>query len=324
VEFWVDNDDDGEMVWDMPLLRRRKGGVPRGIGQAAQERDHRQTTNMVAPAGIFSTIVLTIIIVISLRTSLAFSVGPPSRPTHPRVKDTKVTVAGKATVAIAPPPIQHALSHNVTLTHYMRLPVDQYVLIPMPLGSSLNRMDNIDGDVSPSSIDYPSECSEFELVVPTISFFKLSLQPVVYATVQPHLNRVVISSTKCVLCGSPFIEKVKLNDRFDFSVNCTLTWEDPLSNSSMSQLGEIECSITSETCIKVDVDVPKPFRSIPKRLIERAGNAAMKVSLNYIQANFVDNLATDYENWATNSEYRIYRASLSAKEVRVVRDAPTR
>ena len=308
----------------MPLLRRRKGGVPRGIGQAAQERDHRQTTNMVAPAGIFSTIVLTIIIVISLRTSLAFSVGPPSTPTHPRVKDTKVTVAGKATVAIAPPPIQHALSHNVTLTHYMRLPVDQYVLIPMPLGSSLNRMDNIDGDVSPSSIDYPSECSEFELVVPTISFFKLSLQPVVYATVQPHLNRVVISSTKCVLCGSPFIEKVKLNDRFDFSVNCTLTWEDPLSNSSMSQLGEIECSITSKTCIKVDVDVPKPFRSIPKRLIERAGNAAMKVSLNYIQANFVDNLATDYENWATNSEYRIYRASLSAKEVRVVRDAPTR
>ena len=299
--------------------------MPRGIGQAAQERDHRQATNMVAPAGIFSTIVLTIIIVISLRTSLAFSVGPPSTPTHPHVKDTKVTVAGKATVAITPPPPQHALSQNVTLTHYMRLPVDQYVLIPMPLGSSLNRMDNIDGDVSPSSIDYPSECTEFELVVPTISFFKLSLQPVVYATVQPHHNRVVISSTKCVLCGSPFIDKVKLNDRFDFSVNCTLTWEDSLSNSSMSQLGEkIECSITSETCIKVDVDVPKPFRSIPKRLVERAGNAAMKISLNYIQANFVDNLATDYENWATNSEYRNYRASLSAKEVRVVCDALTR
>jgi hypothetical protein len=39
-------------------------------------------------------------------------------------------------------------------------------------------------------------------------------------------------------------------------------------------------------------------------------------------ANFVDNLAADYK-MATNSEYKSFRASLSAKEVRVVCDAPT-
>lgn len=270
---------------------------------------------MEGPAGTFSSIiVLTIIIVINLRKSLAFSVGS-SPPTPSRVKDTNVAVAGKATVAIAPPPRQHALSHNVTLTHYMRLPVEQYVLIPMPLGSSLSRIETYDGDSSPSSIDYPSDCTEFELVVPNITFFKLSLQPVVYAIVQPHHDRVVISSTKCLLRGSPFIEKVKLNDRFDFSVNTTITWEDSFSKSTISQLGEIDCTITSETCINVDVDVPRPFTSIPKRLLERAGNAAMKVSLNYIQANFVHNLAADYKTWATKLEYRNYRASLSVKEV---------
>ena len=33
----------------------------------------------------------------------------------------------------------------------------------------------------------------------------------------------------------------------------------------------------------------------------------------YIQANFVDNLAVDYNKWSTNEEYRNYRASLSEK-----------
>jgi len=31
------------------------------------------------------------------------------------------------------------------------------------------------------------------------------------------------------------------------------------------------------------------------------------------QANFVDNLAVDYNKWSTNEEYRKYRASLSEK-----------
>jgi len=33
------------------------------------------------------------------------------------------------------------------------------------------------------------------------------------------------------------------------------------------------------------------------------------------QANFVDNLAVDYNKWSTNEEYRKYRASLSEKVV---------
>lgn len=266
-----------------------------------------------APSRISSSLVrLTIIIFINLWTSLAFSAGPSTT----LVKDTKVAVAGIATVAITPPPIHHGLTRNLTLTHYMQLPVEQYVVVPMPLGSSLNRIEK--------STDHPSDCTEFELVVPTISFFQLSLQPVVYAKVQPHHDRVVISSTKCLLGGSTFIEKVKLNDRFDFSVNTTLTWEDSFYKSSIDKHGGVECSITSETCIKVDVDVPRPFRSIPKRLLERAGNAAMRVSLNYIQANFVNNLAEDFKTWATNHDYRNYRASLSApKDLKVVCDTPT-
>ncbi|KAL7553710.1 hypothetical protein ACHAWF_017031 [Thalassiosira exigua] len=264
---------------------------------------------------------------ISLPKSLGFSAVSPPPTVIERVKDTKVAVDGRATASVVPPP--HVLSHNVTLSNYMRLPVEQYVLIPMPLGSSLTRIAN--GRID----DTPPEHTEFELVVPTIKFFWLTLQPVVYATVQPQENRVVIRSESCVLRGSPFIEKVQLNDRFDFCVNTTLTWEDASQSSACVNndpgvetgvLGEayvvdpVSCSITAETQIDVNVDVPRPFSSLPKAALERTGNAAMRLSLRCIQRNFVDNLARDYHKWASDAEYRSYRASLSETGVGVVEE----
>lgn len=264
------------------------------------------------------SIISLIVFAFSLQSSVGFSVGPsPPQPppTQPvaRIKDTKVAVGGKATSSIVPPP--HALSQNVTLTNYMRLPVQQYTLIPMPLGSSLK----INGGKDDILL---SDETEFELVVPTIHFFKLSLQPVVYASVQPQENRVVISSNNCILRGSDFIERVQLNERFDFSVTTTLTWEDALHSeqpdlSQDSNNGDTSimdcCSITAETSIDVNVDVPRPFNTIPKMILQRTGNAAVKLSLKYIAGNFVNNLANDYNKWATELEYRNYRASLSEK-----------
>mmetsp|Transcript_19062 Transcript_19062/g.35108 ORF Transcript_19062/g.35108 Transcript_19062/m.35108 type:complete len:262 (+) Transcript_19062:173-958(+) len=247
---------------------------------------------------------MVVIIAITPPGSLGFSVGPsPSG-----IKDTKVAVDGKATAAIIPPPRHHALSNNITLTNYMQLPVEQYVLIPMPLGSSLTRVDNND-------VNFPSDSDDtkFELVVPTITFFKLSLTPVVYASVQPHENRVVISSTKCILRGSPFIEKVQLNKRFEFSITTTLTWEDALQ-LNLKDDKSMDCSIRAESYIDVDVDVPFPFTTIPKKVLVLTANAAMKLSLKIIQATFVDNLARDYNKWANDVEYRNYRASLSEVE----------
>eukprot|EP00577_Skeletonema_sp_RCC1716_P020492 CAMPEP_0113422326 /NCGR_PEP_ID=MMETSP0013_2-20120614/28400_1 /TAXON_ID=2843 ORGANISM="Skeletonema costatum, Strain 1716" /NCGR_SAMPLE_ID=MMETSP0013_2 /ASSEMBLY_ACC=CAM_ASM_000158 /LENGTH=299 /DNA_ID=CAMNT_0000310061 /DNA_START=134 /DNA_END=1033 /DNA_ORIENTATION=+ /assembly_acc=CAM_ASM_000158 len=267
--------------------------------------------------------------------------------TPPRIKDTKVAVEGKSTAPVIPPPLQSSSecdgSSNdvVTLSNYMRLPVEQYVLIEMPLGSSLTKIDN--NEV------YKGE--EFELVVPEITFFNLTLQPVVLCTVQPMEDRVVIFSDNCYLRGSSFIEKTRLNERFDFRVRCTLTWYDEqnlvaadvLSEEDESDTedtgrknkfrfgnkeiiesdDETDCSssssstITATTSIDVAVDVPRPFSSIPKFIVERTGNAAMKLSLKYIQANFVRNLANDYEKWSTDEEYRSYRASLLSKEEEV-------
>lgn len=257
-----------------------------------------------------------------LLLSLALAAVTGFSITNPRLNkfDTKVSVDGKSSVYVHP--TSNAVTNNVTLTNYMRLPVEQYVLIPMPLGSSLTRVDEIETYNQQSAFgDINSDETLFELVVPTIKFFNLSLQPVVYATVQPQLNQVVISSNKCILHGSPFIEKVKLNDRFVFNVQCTLTWEDSASelNTQQMQTTTISdtCSISAETIIDVDVNVPRPFNSIPKPILQRTGNAAMKLSMKYIQGSFLQNLARDYEKWSNDEEYRMFRASLSRKEERV-------
>ncbi|KAK1742337.1 DUF1997 domain-containing protein [Skeletonema marinoi] len=288
----------------------------------------------------FTTLSLTTILLLPSST-LGFSAVTP-----PRIKDTKVSVEGMSTAPVIPPPLQSSSDCDgsnvdvVSLSNYMRLPVEQYVLIEMPLGSSLTKIDN--NEV------YKGE--EFELVVPEITFFNLTLQPVVLCTVQPMEDRVVIFSDNCYLRGSSFIEKTRLNERFDFRVSCTLTWNDEQNlvaadvqsgedesdtedtgrknkfrfrNKENSELDdETDCSITSSTItaitsIDVAVDVPRPFSSIPKFIVERTGNAAMKLSLKYIQANFVRNLANDYEKWSTDEEYRSYRASLLSKEEEV-------
>mmetsp|Transcript_2853 Transcript_2853/g.5732 ORF Transcript_2853/g.5732 Transcript_2853/m.5732 type:complete len:291 (+) Transcript_2853:2-874(+) len=242
-------------------------------------------------------------------------------------KDTCVNAAGRTTSTVAPPP--SAILENVTLSNYMRLPVDQYVLIPMPLGSSLTRVKKEAAkQLNENRLDeYCREGNsieeEFELVVPTIKFFNLSVQPVVYASVSPQHDKVIISSDKCLLRGSPFIEKVKLNERFDFKVRTTLTWDDPLSDESCNKnirsrrernkMNGGKGSITAETKIDVKVDVPRPFSSIPRVVLEKTGNAAMNMSMKLIQGNFVNNLAKDYEKWANDFEYRSFRASLSEK-----------
>lgn len=286
---------------------------------------------MASLSGSFSRI-FAVVVALNLGISFAFSVvatlSPTPTPTSSRMKDTQVAVDGKSTVAVPSLPCTSTrLPQNISLTSYMRLPVEQYVLIPMPLDSSLTRIysDNANinsederaGNATTAETPFNSTSSSaelFELVVPNITFFQLKLQPVVYATVIPEPNQVTITSEKCVLRGSPFIEKVKLNDRFDFSVTTTLTWHD-VNNSSHSHSQPnvtTECStITAETCIIINVDVPRPFNAIPKRVLEATGSTAVKLTLLYIQANFVGNLVTDYVKWATVAEYRKYRASLS-------------
>ena len=175
----------------------------------------------------------------------------------------------------------------------------------MPLNSTLSRLPG--GSVS-----------DFELVVPPVKFLWLTVQPVVHAFVVLEEDRVVITGDRCTLKGSPFIAKVKLNERFLFNVWSELTWDDTLEegiskqgcDSDGNDGGNGEGTIYARSRIKVDVDVPRPFSAIPKRVIEATGDKAMQLSLKILLRSFVKGLASDYSRWASDPDYRRRRAEM--------------
>ena len=126
---------------------------------------------------------------------------------HARLKmagfDTVVAVSSK----FEQPCIQQS-DPGITLTDYMKLPVDQYVCIKMPLDATLERMAG----------------TRFNMTVPPVSFFNLELSPTILCDVTQCDDSIKIVSNECVLRGSPYV--VGLNGCFKMKINSEFRWTD--------------------------------------------------------------------------------------------------
>jgi hypothetical protein len=101
------------------------------------------------------------------------------------------TFVGASSSFVAPCSLEVDTS-AMSLTDYMRLPVDQYVCIQMPLDAALQRVAGED----------------FTLTIPPVTFFNLALSPTMYCHVTQTDNSVRITSQQIVLGGSPYIESL--------------------------------------------------------------------------------------------------------------------
>eukprot|EP00873_Tetraselmis_striata_P026357 jgi/Tetstr1/446621/TSEL_034145.t1 len=196
-----------------------------------------------------------------------------------------VTAADKLTV-----PTSRRHDEGASLDSYMRLPVSNYVNIPLPLDAKLER---IDDDV-------------FSLSAPKLQFFNLWVQPVVKTRVVSCEDMVQISAMECVLSGSQMVTDLRLTEAIQFSVETQFTWE---TNPP---------SITSNSEIKVLVDPPGPFALLPTSQLESSGNSVMRMMLGVLQKTFISELAKDYDRWAVDGEYRDTRAGRPAGAVQNV------
>lgn len=194
-----------------------------------------------------------------------------------RAFDTRVRVATTLSQPLPPnAPV------DPSLTAYMRLPSAQYALLDLPYGASLERL----------------EGENFLLKVPTVKFFFLSVEPNVFATVESREDSVVVKSDRCTLLGSDaLIERIGLNDAFEFSVTATMTWTDGDARS-------IDCDCT----LAVDVAPPGPFRAMPRGLLQTTGNAVMRVATDQVLRGFLRTLIRDYDAWGSDAAYRDRRA----------------
>ena len=170
---------------------------------------------------------------------------------------------------------------GVSLSDYMRLPVEQYVCIEMPLNSTLERL----------------EGTLFNLTVPPVGFFHLEVSPMLKCRVSQDDDSIVIKSNDCVLRGSPYV--VGLNGCYDFNVETRFKWED-----------SEDCKVLkSNSHIHVEVDPPHPFKFFPKKVLSSTGHLAMSIALKQIENAFVRSLAEDYARWANDAEYRRIRSN---------------
>jgi Protein of unknown function (DUF1997) len=205
---------------------------------------------------------------------------PPSLPSR---FDTIVKVSSRSEVKCPSIP-----GNGVSLTDYMRLPVEQYAIVPLPGNAKLIR---------------DEKTGVFVLTVPKLTFFTLECLPRVYCKVDtsPNGDAVRIYSDKCVLSGSKYVDK--LNEHYWFSVRTQFTWVDSPSDKR----------IKSKSDILVYVDPPPPFSAFPKSVLESTGNLVMQTALYYIEKTFIQALSEDYKRWATDSSYRARRAAISER-----------
>ena len=197
---------------------------------------------------------------------------------------------------LPPAPDGDALS----LSTYMRLPVEQYTTIPLPLRAELV----LASDVWPER----TGANDFALRVPPLTFpipgVPLTVEPLCFARVRPQESCVLISSDECTLSGSAFVESLRLNERFTFQVRMQLTWDDDGSASNR----DVRPCMLADTRVEVDVDTPPLFALVPRRLLEGIASGAMTVVLDTLQRAFLRNLAADYTRWATDARYRESRS----------------
>jgi len=180
---------------------------------------------------------------------------------------------------------------TATLKDYMQLPSAQYTCVPMPLNSSLTRIIGSD--------------EEFLLSVPKIKFLLpiegiIEIVPKVRANVKVESDRVLISSNSCTISGSPIVEQLNIASKFDFRIFVILTWKEGLDGDD----------ILSRANIEIDFYPPGKLALIPRRIQEFAGKTSMSFVLSKLLKTFMENLASDYERWVSDKDYRIQRREM--------------
>ncbi|EKX37995.1 hypothetical protein GUITHDRAFT_115755 [Guillardia theta CCMP2712] len=209
------------------------------------------------------------------------------RPSPRGRKDIVFGAKVVSNIAVSP---KH--DEGCSLGNYMKLPVDQYVLIPLPNKARLEKKDE----------------HHFALRVPELQIFNVWLRPYVVATVDITEEGVTISAKECKLEGSPEVQRLDLNSKFDFEIKVLL--------QAREDVRGLRSMIVARSEVYVWVDPPQIFRVMfPKPLMLETGNSVLKTTLNLLQTTFLKGLAQDYNRWAQDQAYRDQRRTGSSKIV---------
>ncbi|QDZ22380.1 DUF1997 domain-containing protein [Chloropicon primus] len=200
-------------------------------------------------------------------------------------RDRKVKVAHLTAVSECEVPVDGAVGEGVEVDSYLKLPIEQYFIS------------------DPERITKVSE-NTFLFELPQMSFFNVWVAPAVTMSVNVEDNPAVVNieCEECLVKGSSFVEKMKINERLRIKVK-----------TSLKEGRNLEAGPVLEAATELDVwcEVVPPFNLLPTAVLEKSCNGVLRRTLNALLKSFMVELKNDYHLWSTNGEYREERASRS-------------
>ena len=165
----------------------------------------------------------------------------------------------------------------------MQLPMERLETIPFARGTKLEKSKT-------------NEISNYELVAPPVQFLHLKVHPRVYTNITQTPNSIIITSHKCELSGSTMIENI--NKCFKFRVDTSFTWSSTIDSNIESNR-----QLCSSSSVVVEINPPRMFSFVPKKMLEGTANLVIQVTMNSLEEGFLMSLHDDYIRWANKYNF---------------------
>ena len=152
-----------------------------------------------------------------------------------------------------------------------------------PIESYLEQPDRLLRTIAPGDRMDLLENGNYRLVILPMNVLGLNISPVVDLAVWVDKDRKVqVESVGCEIRG---VES--LRDRFDFKL--------------MGELYTIhtpnQVLLRGSALLKIEIELPMPFKVMPRSIVEGAGNAVLEAMLNTVKGRMLKYVVDDYQAW---------------------------
>ena len=152
-----------------------------------------------------------------------------------------------------------------------------------PIESYLEQPDRLLRTIAPGDRMDLLENGNYRLVILPVNVLGLNISPVVDLAVWVDKDRKVqVESVGCEIRG---VES--LRDRFDFKL--------------MGELYTIhtpnQVMLRGSALLKIEIELPMPFKVMPRSIVEGAGNAVLEAMLNTVKGRMLRYVVDDYQAW---------------------------
>ena len=177
------------------------------------------------------------------------------------------------------PPIVSQTRLFTSQTVEIQVPREAY-----PIESYLGQPDRLVRTLAPGDRMDLLENGQYRLEILPITVLGLNINPVVDLAVWVDKDRKVqVESVGCEIRG---VES--LRDRFDFKLIGELY---PIHTPD-------QILLRGSALLKIELELPMPFKMMPRSIVEGAGNAVLEATLNTVKGRMLKYVVNDYQAWA--------------------------